>query len=90
MNSLDNLGNTTGAIRYFNKVLAINPHNVNALGNKGAVLNDLGNDTGAIQYFEKASYPVHFTIPAIYSGTVAKYYLEISWTLQRQPFIGVS
>ena len=37
-NTLDNLGNYTVAIEYFDKALAIDPHHVNALNNKGAAL----------------------------------------------------
>ncbi len=49
-----NLGNNTGAILYYDKALAIDPHYVLALANKGAVLGNLGNYTGAILYYDKA------------------------------------
>jgi tetratricopeptide (TPR) repeat protein len=39
---------------YYDKALAIDPHNVNALNNKGAALYNLGNYTGAITYYDKA------------------------------------
>jgi tetratricopeptide (TPR) repeat protein len=52
--ALDKLGNDTGAILYFDKALAIDPHYVNALTSKGLALDKLGNYTGAIQYFDKA------------------------------------
>ena len=51
---LDKLGNDTGAIQYFDKALAIDPHYINALVSKGLALDKLGNYTGAIQYFDKA------------------------------------
>ena len=51
---LDKLGNDTGAIQYFDKGLAIDPHYINALASKGLALDKLGNYTGAIQYFDKA------------------------------------
>jgi tetratricopeptide (TPR) repeat protein len=52
--ALDKLGNDTGAILYYDKALAIDPHQVNALNNKGLALDKLGNDTGAIFYNYKA------------------------------------
>ncbi|MFZ0511415.1 MAG: tetratricopeptide repeat protein, partial [Candidatus Nitrosopolaris sp.] len=51
---LNNLGNHTGAILYFDKVLAIDPKYVLALTDKGWTLNGLGNYTGAITYLDKA------------------------------------
>ena len=51
--SLDNLGNYTGAIAYYDKVLAVDPNNVAALSNKGNALGSLGNYTEAIAYFDK-------------------------------------
>ncbi len=42
------------AIEYFDKVLAIDPHDVHALTGKGAALDVLGNHTGAIEYCDKA------------------------------------
>jgi tetratricopeptide (TPR) repeat protein len=36
------------------KQLAINPHNVIALNNKGFAPDKLGNHTGAIEYYDKA------------------------------------
>jgi tetratricopeptide (TPR) repeat protein len=48
------LGNSTAAIKYFDKALAIKPHNVFALANKGLALGRLGNSTAAIKYFDKA------------------------------------
>ena len=48
------LYNYTGAIKYFDKALAINPKDVNALTGKGLALDDQGNHTGAIEYYDKA------------------------------------
>jgi tetratricopeptide (TPR) repeat protein len=39
---------------YFDKALAIDPKNVDALTGKGNVLSNLGNDTEAVAYFDKA------------------------------------
>ena len=39
---------------HFHTWSAIDPHDVNALTNKGAALNGLGNHTGAIVYYDKA------------------------------------
>ncbi|MGC1928055.1 MAG: tetratricopeptide repeat protein [Candidatus Nitrosopolaris sp.] len=52
--ALDKLGNDTGAILYYDKALAIDPHYVNALTSKGLALDKLGNDIGAILYYDKA------------------------------------
>jgi tetratricopeptide (TPR) repeat protein len=52
--TLDNLGNYSGAMIYYNKALAINSHDVRALTNKGIALDKLGNYTGAISYYNKA------------------------------------
>ncbi|MGA9152365.1 MAG: tetratricopeptide repeat protein [Candidatus Nitrosopolaris sp.] len=52
--ALDESGNYTGAIEYYDKALAIDPHNVNALRNKGLALDNSGNYTGAVQYYDKA------------------------------------
>ena len=43
--ALDDLGNYTGVIAYFDKVLAIDPKNVFALTFKGLALSILGNYT---------------------------------------------
>ena len=43
--ALDRLGNHTGAIAYYDKVLAINATDTNALHNKGLALDRLGNHT---------------------------------------------
>jgi Flp pilus assembly protein TadD len=51
--ALDSLGNYTGAIAYYDKVLSIDPKNVAALSNKGNALGSLGNYTGAIAYYDK-------------------------------------
>ncbi|MGA9152856.1 MAG: hypothetical protein WBZ36_19945 [Candidatus Nitrosopolaris sp.] len=42
------------AIEYFDKLLAIDPHDVHALTGKGAALDVIGNHTGAIEYYDKA------------------------------------
>ena len=52
--SLGDSGNYTGAIKYLDKALALDPNNVLALTNKGAVFNGLGYHTQAIQYDDKA------------------------------------
>ncbi len=52
--ALYNSGNCTGAILYYDKALAIDPHYVNALTGKGLALDDSGNCTGAILYYDKA------------------------------------
>jgi tetratricopeptide (TPR) repeat protein len=41
--TLDNLGNYTGALQYYDKALAINPNDANALINKALALKYLGN-----------------------------------------------
>jgi tetratricopeptide (TPR) repeat protein len=41
-NFLDDLGNFTGAIQYYDKILAIAPNDADALYNKGLVLDQLG------------------------------------------------
>ena len=33
---VDSLGNYTGAIKYYDKALAVNPNDINTLNNKGA------------------------------------------------------
>jgi tetratricopeptide (TPR) repeat protein/uncharacterized protein YjbI with pentapeptide repeats len=52
--ALDNLGDHTQAIQYYDKALAIDPNDKYALVNKGAALDYLGNYTQAIQYYDKA------------------------------------
>jgi tetratricopeptide (TPR) repeat protein len=52
--ALDNLGNHTGAILYYDKALAIDPKYEDALYYKGDALNSLGNYTQAIQFLDKA------------------------------------
>jgi tetratricopeptide (TPR) repeat protein len=47
------LGNYTGAIKYYDKALAIDPNDTYALDNKGIDLDALGNHTGAIEYFDQ-------------------------------------
>jgi tetratricopeptide (TPR) repeat protein len=54
VNALIDLGNYTQAITYLDKALAIDPHDVDALNNKGGTLMDLGNYTEAIPYLERA------------------------------------
>jgi tetratricopeptide (TPR) repeat protein len=46
-------GNHTGAMEYYDKASAVDPHYVNALGNKGVALYELGNHTAAMEYFDK-------------------------------------
>jgi tetratricopeptide (TPR) repeat protein len=43
--ALYKLGNNTGAIEYYDKALAIDPHYVNALINKGLAIHHLGSYT---------------------------------------------
>jgi tetratricopeptide (TPR) repeat protein len=52
--SLYDSGNNTGAILYYDKALAIDPHYLAALTHKGLALDNLGNYTGAILYYDKA------------------------------------
>jgi tetratricopeptide (TPR) repeat protein len=52
-NALYLSGDYTGAIQYYDKVLAIDPKNVAALTNKGVALDNLGDPTQAIQYYDK-------------------------------------
>jgi Flp pilus assembly protein TadD len=47
-------GNYTGAIKYYDKALAIDPHYAVVLNNKGLAFYRLGNYTGAIKYYDKA------------------------------------
>lgn len=49
--ALIGLGNYTGAIKYSDKVLAIDPKDKTALDNKGG---GIGNYTGAMTYLDKA------------------------------------
>jgi tetratricopeptide (TPR) repeat protein len=53
-NALYNQSNYIQAIQYFDKALAIEPNNDDALYDKGAALNQLGNYTQAIPYLDKA------------------------------------
>ena len=48
-----NLTNYSHAIQYFDKVLTIDPHDVDTLNSKGNALSKLGNYTGAIEYYNK-------------------------------------
>jgi tetratricopeptide (TPR) repeat protein len=52
--SLSDSGNSTGALVYYDKALAIDPTNQDALIGKGNTLDDLENYTGSIMYFDKA------------------------------------
>jgi tetratricopeptide (TPR) repeat protein len=52
--ALDDVGNYTGAILYYNKALAIDPKFEFALYDKGDALNSLGNYTQSIQFLDKA------------------------------------
>ena len=49
-----NQGNYTGAIKYFDKILAINPNNVGAIFFKGAALSSPGKSSEAIPFINKA------------------------------------
>jgi Caspase domain/Tetratricopeptide repeat len=52
--ALDDLGNHTGAILYYDKALAIDPKDEETLYYKGDALNSLGNYTQSIQFLDKA------------------------------------
>ena len=60
--ALDDSGNVTGAIEYYNRALILEPHNTDALYNIGNALDELANYTGAIMYYNKvlAINPHHF------------------------------
>ena len=53
MHLLNNLGNYTGAIEFYDKALAIQPNDTYTLNSKGAALSNLGNHTGAIEFYNK-------------------------------------
>ncbi len=53
-NFLDKIGNYNLAIIYYDKALAIDPKNVDALTGKGNVLSHLGNQTEAAGFYDKA------------------------------------
>jgi tetratricopeptide (TPR) repeat protein len=53
-NSLYDIRNYTGVIEYYDKALAINPNDTNALNGKGLTLDQLGKYKEAIAYFNKA------------------------------------
>ena len=46
-NKAQDLGNYSRTIEYYDKVLGIDPNDVNALNNKGLALDNLGNNTEA-------------------------------------------
>ena len=50
--ALDNSGNYSGAVEYFDNVLAIEPNNVDALTGKGYALDNSGNYSGAVEYLD--------------------------------------
>ena len=52
--SLNSLGKFNESITYFDKVLAIDPKNVDALTGKGNVLSNLGNHIESVAYYDKA------------------------------------
>ncbi|MFZ0513272.1 MAG: tetratricopeptide repeat protein [Candidatus Nitrosopolaris sp.] len=52
--ALAGLGNDTGAIKYLDEALVIDPIDKLALNNKGWALYGLGNYTEAIAYYDKA------------------------------------
>jgi tetratricopeptide (TPR) repeat protein len=52
--TLSNLGRREEAISYYDKVLAIEPGNMDALNNKGNALDNLGRYEEAIKYYDKA------------------------------------
>ena len=67
---------STEALRYFDKILAINPKNVTALTNKGIALNYLANHTGAILYYDKALVVDPNNIRALNDKGIALNYLR--------------
>ena len=52
--ALYNLGKYEEAIEWYDKVLKIDPNDVNALNNKGLALNNLGKYQEAIEWYDKA------------------------------------
>jgi tetratricopeptide (TPR) repeat protein len=52
--SLNSLGKFNESITYFDKALAIDPKNIDALTGKGDVLSNLGNNTESVAYYDKA------------------------------------
>jgi tetratricopeptide (TPR) repeat protein len=46
--------NYTEAIKYFDKIIGINPKDIDALIKNGLALDKLGNHTGAIAYMDQA------------------------------------
>ncbi|WP_458719700.1 tetratricopeptide repeat protein [Candidatus Nitrosocosmicus sp. R] len=52
--ALDNSGNYSGAVEYFDHALDIEPNNVDALAGKGYALDNSGNYSGAVEYFDHA------------------------------------
>ncbi|HEY0579571.1 MAG TPA: tetratricopeptide repeat protein, partial [Candidatus Nitrosocosmicus sp.] len=53
-NDLVKLGSYNGAIVFYNKALAIDPNNIEALYNKGNALVKLGDSIGATVLYDKA------------------------------------
>src|SRR5215467_11483346 len=53
---LDNMGNYTQAIQYYDKALAIDPKYTDVLNGKGNALDSLDNYTQAIQYYDNPPY----------------------------------
>ena len=64
-------GNYTQAIQYYDKALAIDPNDKDALDGKGNALYNQGNNKQAIQYYDKAlAIDPHYT-DAIYDRDTA-------------------
>ncbi len=83
--ALDDLGNHTGAIEYYDKALAIEP-----LNNKGAALNNLGNYTAADRNATKTATncsQTYLTQQERYNCGYNHGYLDAQrdWNLQRFP-----
>jgi superkiller protein 3 len=77
-NALSALGRYEEAIQYYDKVLAIDPNDVDALTNKGVALSALGKSEEAIQYYDKAlaidpNYTLSLTNKGIDLGILGKY-----------------
>jgi tetratricopeptide (TPR) repeat protein len=64
--ALNNLGNYTGAILYYNKALAIDPKNTFALTNKHAIVHMLGNNSTYSTY-ENSTYGIRVQYPSDWS-----------------------
>jgi len=76
-NVLDNLGNHTGAIQYYDKVLAIDPKDVSALNNKGNALAKLV-EGAATANTKPAGYNDWQSVNRPYQHTNVVFYTDIA------------